>query len=92
VLPCLSNNKTLPERTLFWRLPRPNDQFGQKAARRGKWKYVYDREMELLFDLEKDNGEKHNLAFQHPNVVKELRRALIDWETQLPASNGGAPK
>jgi hypothetical protein len=54
-------------------------------VRRGKWKYVYDREMELLFDLEEDIGEKRNLAFKHPEIVTELRAALAKWETQLPA-------
>ncbi len=85
VLPILSGQKPPRERTFFWRLPRPDDNFGQKAVRRGKWKYVYDREMELLFDLEKDIGEKRNLAFKHPEVVTELRAALAKWETQLPA-------
>jgi arylsulfatase A-like enzyme len=84
VLPILSGQKPQRERTFFWRLPRPDDNFGQRAVRRGKWKYVYDREMELLFDLEKDIGEKRNLAFQHPEVVTELRAALAKWETQLP--------
>ena len=53
------------------------------AVRRGKWKYVYDREMELLFDLEKDIGEKHNLAYQHPELVKKLRDALIEWNDSV---------
>jgi hypothetical protein len=58
-------------------------RFGQLAVRRGKWKYVYDREMELLFDLEKDVGEKRNVAFQHPEVVKKLREALIEWNESV---------
>jgi arylsulfatase A-like enzyme len=85
VVPLLTGKQASRERTFFWRLPRPDDHFGQKAVRRGKWKYVYDREVELLFDLEKDIGEKHNLAFQHPAVVKELRTALAEWESKLPA-------
>jgi arylsulfatase A len=88
VLPILTTKKPAKERTFFWRLPRPDDKFGQKAVRRGKWKYIYDREVELLFDLEKDIGEKHNLAYQHPEVVKELRAALAEWEGTL----GDKPK
>ncbi len=53
VVPLLTGKQPARERTFFWRLPRPDDHFGQKAVRRGKWKYVYDREVELLFDLEK---------------------------------------
>ncbi len=59
VLPLLAGKEAPRERTFFWRLPRPNEQFGQKAVRRGKWKYVHDREVELLFDLENDIGERH---------------------------------
>ncbi len=85
VLPILAGQKPSRERTLFWRLPRPDEKFGQKAVRRGKWKYLLDREVELLFDLEKDVGERHNLAYRHPEVVRELRRALAGWEAGLPS-------
>jgi arylsulfatase A-like enzyme len=83
VVPVLSGKKEAHERSFFWRLPRPDMRFGQMAVRRGKWKYVYDREMELLFDLEKDIGEKHNLAYQHPELVKKLRDALIEWNDSV---------
>jgi arylsulfatase A-like enzyme len=85
VLPLLSGKKPPRERTFFWRLPRPDDKFGQKAVRRGKWKCIHDRQMDLLFDLEKDPGERRNLAFQHPQLVKELRAALAEWEDSLQA-------
>jgi arylsulfatase A-like enzyme len=85
VLPVLTGKKAGSERTFFWRLQRPGELIGQRAARRGKWKYVLDREVELLFDLEADIGERRTLAFQHPEKVNELRKALIEWESQLPA-------
>jgi arylsulfatase A-like enzyme len=84
VLPLLAGKKPARERTFFWRLPRPDEQFGQMAVRRGKWKYMFDRESELLFDLEKDIGERRNLAAAQPEVVKELRSALVEWEAKLP--------
>jgi len=84
VVPLLAGKRPPRERTFFWRLPRPDEHFGQKAVRRGRWKYVVDRETELLFDLEKDVGERRNLAFRHPEVVRELRDALADWEATLP--------
>jgi arylsulfatase A-like enzyme len=84
IVPLLAGKKEAPERTFFWRLPRPDEQFGQKAVRRGKWKFVFDREVELLFDLEGDVGERRNLASRHPEVVKELRAALAAWEATLP--------
>jgi arylsulfatase A-like enzyme len=84
VVPVLAGKRPARQRTFFWRLPRPIAYFGQKAVRRGKWKYVYDREMELLFDLEKDVGERRNLAARHPEVVAELRTALAGWEARMP--------
>jgi arylsulfatase A-like enzyme len=85
VIPFLSAKKPARERTFCWRLPRPNEYFGQKAVRRGRWKYICDRETELLFDLQKDSSEKRNLAFQHPDEVQALRAALAEWERPLPA-------
>ncbi|MBQ9463350.1 MAG: sulfatase-like hydrolase/transferase [Bacteroidales bacterium] len=50
------------------------------AIRRGKWKLVYrmrTRTLEL-YDLAADIGERHNLAGDHPDVVKELAGALSE--------------
>ncbi len=85
LVPLLSAKKPARERTFFWRLPRPDDYFGQRAVRRGRWKYIYDRETELLFDLEKDSSERRNVAFQHPDQIHALRTALAEWESRLPA-------
>jgi arylsulfatase A-like enzyme len=84
ILPILTGKKPAHERTFFWRLPRPIEYFGQKAVRRGKWKYIYDREMELLFELEADGGEKRNVAYKYPDTVQTLRTALMEWESQFP--------
>jgi arylsulfatase A-like enzyme len=83
VVPILAGTALPRERTFFWRLPA--DKSGQKAVRRGKWKYVVDHRLELLFDLEKDVGERANLAYRHPQVVAELRGVLAEWEKGLPA-------
>lgn len=80
VLPILAGKKPPRERTLFWRLQKSS----QKAARKGKWKYMLDRSVELLFDLEADPGERKTLAYQHPEIVKQLREAVAGWESTLP--------
>jgi arylsulfatase A-like enzyme len=84
VVPILAGKKPPHERTFFWRMVLPGDESGQKAVRRGKWKYVLDRRTELLFDLEADVGERTNRAYRDPKVVAELRDALKDWEAGLP--------
>ena len=80
----IAGKKEIKPRNLFWRLPRPNSKFGQKASRYGNWKFIVDRDSELLFDLAKDIGERKNLAYQHPDVVKEIKAALTKWEATLP--------
>ncbi len=84
VLPILAGKQQPRERSFFWRLKRPGETTGQKAARRGKWKYVLDRGVELLYDLEADPGERKSLAFQHKDIVKQLREGVAGWETGLP--------
>jgi arylsulfatase A-like enzyme len=85
VLPELVGKKPVHDRTFFWRLQRPGEIGGQRAVRRGKWKYVLDRGVDLLFDLEADPGERKTLAYKHPETVDELRKAVADWEAKLPA-------
>jgi arylsulfatase A-like enzyme len=83
VIPMLSGRQPPRERTFYWRLERPDEKFGQKAVRRGRWKFIHDREVDLLFDLNDDISEKRNLAFQHPETVKELRDAFEAWNRQF---------
>jgi arylsulfatase A-like enzyme len=85
LVPILIGTEKPKDRTLFWRLPRPDSRFGQKAARNGSWKYIEDRETELLFDLANDIGERKNLAYRHPDIVKEIKDLLAKWEATLPA-------
>jgi arylsulfatase A-like enzyme len=87
VMPWLSDPAQVHERTFFWRLPRPDAKYGMKAARRGTMKYVYDREMELLFDLAVDPGERTNRVKDRPQTVQELRAAVAAWEEKLPKAN-----
>ncbi len=84
IVPILLGKKPAEERNFFWRLARPDEQFGQYAVRRGKWKLIRDREIELLFDLENDPSERKNLAYEYPEIVAQLRKALMDWDRQLP--------
>ena len=52
--------------------------------RRGRWKFLTEGRVELLFDLDADPGETKNVATQNPNVVDELKKALRDWEQDVP--------
>ncbi len=97
ILPIIKGEKPIQERTFFWRLPlMPNENCTpthsnfqcqlQKAVRKGNWKYVLDgyEKLEFLFDLETDPGEKQTLAYKHPEIVRELRDLMKQWEKDVP--------
>lgn len=78
------------ERTLFWRLPpapgaTATPPATQRAVRRGYWKYLDDRGQYLLFDLRTDPGERHDLAQQHGDLIRELRSLVATWEADVDA-------
>ena len=77
------------ERALFWRIDRADRR--QRAARAGRWKYVRDGAIELLFDLEADPGERENLGAREPAHLAELRGRLTKWEDDVDASAAAHP-
>ena len=83
ILPILKGEKPLQERTFFWRIQE--EGMVQKAVRRGRWKYVLDgiERLEMLFDLERDPGERYTLYYEHPQVVNELKNSLGTWEKEV---------
>ena len=83
LLPILQNKQPEQERTLCWRIDRAG--FRQQAIRSGKWKLVTQPTSVglLLFDLESDPGERHNLFYEQQNKVNELRAKLQDWDKEM---------
>jgi arylsulfatase A-like enzyme len=81
LLPVFTGRDRLPTRTLFWRIDRIDRK--QKAARQGRWKYLRDGAIDLLFDIEHDPGEREDVSYQHPDTVGELKRALEAWERDV---------
>lgn len=57
------------------------------VIREGKWKlhYYYENQDVLLFDLERDVAEQHNLSAQYPQKADELKGKLSDWLSQMKA-------
>jgi arylsulfatase A len=81
LLAVLAGRTPLVERRLFWRIARPERQ--QKAVRAGGWKLLVDGGLYLLFDLNADPGERHDLAARHPDLVVRLKALLADWEKDV---------
>ena len=69
------------ERTLYWRMKNR----GQRAVRRGDWKYLKVAEREFLFDLGYDWRERTSFADDKPDLLDELRAQWMEWDkTMLP--------
>jgi arylsulfatase A-like enzyme len=81
LLPILTGDRPEVERTFFWRVARTGRH--QKAVRHGQWKFVQDDMVEMLFDLEKDIGERRDLAYRRPEVLAKLKKLLADWEAEM---------
>lgn len=64
---------------LYWEF---HEQKGKQAVRQGRWKAIRlnvgtDTPITELYDLETDIHEDHNVADQHPEIVRRLEQ-LID--------------
>ncbi len=74
----LGEEKQRAHDALYWEFPSYS---GQQAIRVGNWKAVRrnmfkgNRTLEL-YDLEKDIGEQHDVAKEHPEVIAELERRM----------------
>jgi arylsulfatase A-like enzyme len=81
LLPHLLGEKTTPpHEILFWK------NGDQGAVRQGDWKLILSASQPRLqlFNLAQDIGEKHDLATENPDLVKQLHKAWLDWSVPLP--------
>jgi arylsulfatase A len=83
LLPVLRGERPPIDRTLAWRINRPDRQ--QKAVRNGTWKWVNDGSIEQLFDLAGDPSERTNLAWQNPQQAARMRALYRVWEADVDA-------
>jgi arylsulfatase A len=84
LLPLISTANEPVQRMFCWRIHRDNRKM--RAIRVGKYKYIDDGgTMDLLFDLEADIGERHNLCYRHHDIVEDLKSRLAAWEKDVDA-------
>ena len=79
LLGMLTEDRKLPERTLFWRYRK------EKAVRKGPWKLLVQGDNLRLYNLDDDLGEKENLVNAKPAMVRELKDELAAWEQEVSA-------
>jgi arylsulfatase A-like enzyme len=79
ILPLLIYGKALAPRTLFWRMEN------QKAVRSGHWKLIIQSQEGTpeLYNLSDDISETYNLANQYPEIVRQLKKELMNWERNV---------
>ena len=77
LMPTLRGERDAPDRALFWRIRR------QGAARMGRWKYLREGQVERLFDLGVDDGEKADLTAKRPDLLADLRRRYDAWAADM---------
>jgi arylsulfatase A len=83
LVPLLRGSAAPMERTLFWRAVYPGRQ--QRSVRSGPWKVLIDGSIQMLFDVTRDPGERHDLAAQHPEIVARLKAQIEAWEKDVDA-------
>ena len=68
-----------PNRTFGW------EHEGQRGFRKGKWKIVMlqDAKGWDLYDVEADRAEQHNLAGEHPEIVKQMDAEYQRWAERV---------
>ena len=74
----LNNNKNAPHQFLYWK------KENRAAIRHKNWKLLrFPDRPAHLYDIAKDISEQHNLADQHPEIVKKMFKKLFEWEADL---------
>lgn len=81
LIPILAGDQPAQERTLFWRVNRPERP--QKAVRHGSWKYILDGNTELLYDLADDISEVRDLRYRRRDIFDQLKKMLAAWEEDV---------
>ena len=88
-------DQKLNRESIFWHFPHYHGSgLGpQGAIRRGKYKLIEWFEKSAfnetgafeLYDLEKDPGERKNLASEKPKITHQLQQELQDWRSKVNA-------
>jgi arylsulfatase len=80
------SGKSLNRKTpIFW------EHESNRAVRDGKWKLVADENQPWeLYDMEKDRTEMHDLAAEHPDIVKKMSAQWDAWAARADVLPLGA--
>ena len=95
IVPLLKGTGSLKRKAIFWHFPAYLQGSGGTwrttpagAVRQGKWKLLefFENGRLELYNLERDIGEKNNLARISPKKTKELHNLLRNWRKSVNAT------
>lgn len=90
--PMLQNKDGETHDYLFWEME------GQTACRKGKYKLVLNGQLVeneapveemFLSDLENDPSEKHNLAYEMPELCEVMKEKALEWRSEIESTWNG---
>jgi arylsulfatase A-like enzyme len=82
LFPILAGRSPVVERTLFWRVTGNRTQ---RAVRSGDWKLIVDNGIIMVFDVQRDLGERNDLTNRQQALARRLRQLIAAWETDVDA-------
>ncbi len=89
LVPLLEGRKKIDRDTIYWHYPHYSNQggFPGAAVRMGDWKLIerFEDGRVHLYNLKEDIGERNDLAADHPQRVKRMRKKLHAWYKQVDA-------
>jgi len=89
LVPLLEGRKRIDRDAIYWHYPHYSNQggFPGGAVRMGDWKLIerFEDGRIHLYNLERDIGERKDLASEHPQRVRRMRTKLHAWYSQVDA-------
>ena len=70
--------ESVREKEIYW------TQAGTVALMRDRWKAMLKSDGEfLLYDIESDPEELHDLKADQPKLAEELKKSIIEWSAEI---------
>lgn len=90
LVPLMTKSKAPEREAIFWHYPSETGSWENRmasAVRKGDYKLIefYEDNRKELYNIEKDPGEKNNLAEEMPEKTAALHKLLSAWKEEVNA-------